>query len=161
VVLVSMLRLIVLHQFEKGIDLTYTLGKLIIISSIEIDLAIIAANAPSLKIYWTKYISSHASTKKSQYESHTLSTLQGPKVLSQASSCHISSNNMRNNTISPDQLAEEGDISMQPGAFYNHSQEALWNSNNGIIVTSSVGVVVQAAPQQQDELEANYYMFDK
>jgi len=63
--------------------------------------------------------------------------------------------------ISPEQLAEEGDISMQPGAFYNHSQEALWNSNNGIIVTSSVGVVVQAAPQQQDELEANYYMFDK
>ena len=156
-----MLRLIVLHQFEKGIDLTYTLGKLIVISSIEIDLAIIAANAPSLKIFWTKYISNPASTKKSQYKSHTLSTLQGPKVLSQASSCHISSNNTGNNMISPEQLAEEGDISMQPGSFYNHSQEALWNSDNGIVVTSSVGVVIHAAPPQQEELEANYYMFDR
>jgi hypothetical protein len=159
-----MLRLIVLHSFEKNIDLTYTLGKLIIISSIEIDLAIIAANAPSLKIYWTKYISKPMPTRKSQYESHTLSTLQGQKVLSQASSCHITSTNRRSNMMSPDQLAalEEGDISqMRPSSFYNHSQENLWKSDSGIIVTSSVGVVVHAAPEQQEELEANYYVFDK
>jgi hypothetical protein len=152
---------IALRLFEKEIDLTYTLGKLIIISSIEIDLAIIAANAPSLKIYWTKYISKPHSTKKVQYESHTLSKLQGPKVLSQASSYHISSNNVPNNVISPEQLTEEGDISMRPGSFYNLSQEALWNSNTAIIATSSVGVVVNAAPQQQEELGANYYLFHK
>jgi len=160
-----MLRLIILHAFEKNIDLTYTLGKLIIISSIEIDLAIIAANAPSLKIYWTKYISKPVPTRKSQYESHTLSTLQGQKVLSQASSCHITSTNRGSqNIMSPDQLAaaEEGDISqIRPSSFYNHSQETLWKIDSSIIVTSSVGVVVHAAPEQQEELEANYYVFDK
>jgi hypothetical protein len=156
-----MLRLIVLHQFEKNVDITYTLGKLIIITSIEIDLAIIAANAPSLKIYWTKYISKPVPTRKSQYESHTLSTLQGQKVLSQASSCHITSSNRRSNMFSPELLVEEADISNAQPTSYNHSQETLWKTDSGIIVTSSVGVEVHTAPEQQEELEANYYVFDK
>ena len=66
--------------------------------------------------------------------------------------------------MSPDQLAaaEEGDISqIRPSSFYNHSQETLWKIDSSIIVTSSVGVVVHAAPEQQEELEANYYVFDK
>lgn len=57
VVLISSLRMIVLREFQKGTDFTYTLGKLIIISSIEIDVAIIAANGPSLKTFWARYIS--------------------------------------------------------------------------------------------------------
>ncbi|PMD65643.1 uncharacterized protein K444DRAFT_608218 [Hyaloscypha bicolor E] len=172
VVLVSMLRIIVLVQFEKNIDLTYTLGKLIIISSIEIDLAIIAANAPSLKIYWSKYISRpNTPTRKDQYESITLSTMEGKKVLSQASSCHISSSNKsgaRSNMISPEIMAEEADIGIaisherMLGELTRGSQEALWNSEDGIIVTSSVGVVVQDKPRQEaGDLEANYYVFDK
>jgi hypothetical protein len=156
-----MLRLIVLHQFEKNIDLTYTLGKLIIITSIEIDLAIIAANAPSLKIYWTKYISKPVPTRKSQYESHTLSTLQGQKVLSQAASCHITSTNRCSNLFSVEPLVEESDISTVRPSSYNLSQETLWKTDSGIIVTSSVGVEVHTAPDQQEELEANYYVFDR
>jgi hypothetical protein len=152
VVLVSMLRIIVLVQFEKNIDLTYSLGKLIIISSIEIDLAIIAANAPSLKIYRSKYISRPSTpTRKDQYESITLSTLQGQKVLSQASSCHISSSKSsgRSNMMSPELMVEEGDIGiaisrMGIGELSRESQEALWKNEDGIIVTSSVGVVVHA-----------------
>jgi hypothetical protein len=166
-----MLRIIVLVQFEKNIDLTYTLGKLIIISSIEIDLAIIAANAPSLKIYWSKYISRpNTPTRKDQYESITLSTLEGKKVLSQASSCHISSSNKsgaRSNMMSPELMAEEADIGnaisheRMLGELTRGSQEALWNSEDGIIVTSSVGVVVQDKPKQEaSDLEANYYVFD-
>jgi hypothetical protein len=168
VVIVSMLRIIVLNLFEKNVDLTYTLGKLIIISSIEIDLAIIAANAPSLKIYWSKYISRPSTpTRKDEYESITLSTLQGQKVLSQASSCHISSTkgNGRSNMMSPELMAEEGDIGIAisragMGDLTRESQEALWKSEDGIIVTSSVGVVVHNKPAQ-DDLEANYYIFDK
>jgi hypothetical protein len=166
-----MLRIIVLVQFEKNIDLTYTLGKLIIISSIEIDLAIIAANAPSLKIYWSKYISRpNTPTRKDQYESITLSTLEGKKVLSQASSCHISSSNKsgsRSIMMSPELMAEEADIGnaisheRMLGELTRGSQEALWNSEDGIIVTSSVGVVVQDKPKQEaGDLEANYYVFD-
>lgn len=160
-----MLRIIVLVAFEKNIDLTYTLGKLIIISSIEIDLAIIAANAPSLKIYWSKYISRPSTpTRKDQYESITLSTLQGQKVLSQASTCHISSQR-RSELRSPELMAEEGDLGISRigiAELSRESQEALWKSEDGIVVTSSVGVVVQDKPEQQDDqLEANYYVFDK
>ena len=173
VVIVSMLRIIVLNLFEKEIDITYTLGKLIIVSSIEIDLAIIAANAPSLKIYWSKYISRPSTpTRKDQYESITLSTLQGQKVLSQASSCHISSTNIaardaRRDQNNPERMAEEGDMGMAITRIGNvdlnrESQEALWTSEDGIIVTSSVGVVVHDKPEQHDDqLEANYYVFDK
>ncbi|PMD31099.1 hypothetical protein L207DRAFT_473067 [Hyaloscypha variabilis F] len=176
VVLVSMLRIIVLNLFEKNIDLTYTLGKLIIISSIEIDLAIIACNAPSLKIYWSKYISRpNTPTRKDQYESITLSTLEGKKVLSQASSCHISSSNKsgrRSNMMSPppELMAEEGDIGIAithermlgEMARRGSSQEALWKTEDGILVTSSVGVVVHDKPHQEaSDLEANYYIFDK
>lgn len=67
--------------------------------------------------------------------------------------------------MSPEQLAslEDGDISqMRPTSWHNHSQEALWKGDTGIIVTSSVGVEVHKAPEQQpEELEANYYIFDK
>ena len=173
VVIVSMLRIIVLNLFEKEIDITYTLGKLIIVSSIEIDLAIIDANAPSLKIYWSKYISRPSTpTRKDQYESITLSTLQGQKVLSQASSCHISSTNIaardgRRDQNNPERMAEEGDIGIAISHIGNEdlcreSQEALWTSEDGIIVTSSVGVVVHDKPEQHDDqLEANYYVFDK
>ncbi len=155
-----MLRIIVLHQFEKNIDLTYTLGKLIVITSIEIDLAIIAANAPSLKIYWSRYISKSVPTRKSQYESHTLSTLQGQKVLSQAASCHITSTNRRSNMFSPDLLVEEGQTPDVRPSSHNYSQESLWKTDSGIIVTSSVGVEVHAARDKQGELEAKYYAFN-
>ncbi len=156
-----MLRLIVLHQFEKNINLTYTLGKLIIITSIEIDLAIIAANAPSLKVYWTKYVSKPLPMRHSEYEAHTLSALQGQKVLSQSSSCHITTMNLRNNMFSPDLLVEAGDISNVQPTSYNQSQETLWKTDNGIVVTSSVGVVVHNVPEQQEEFESNYYVFER
>jgi len=100
-----------------------------------------------------------------------LSTLEGKKILSQASSCHISSNKSgaRSNMMSPELMAEEGDIGiaisherMLAGELSRESQEALWKSEDGIIVTSSVGVVVHDKPKQEEgDLEANYYVFDK
>lgn len=67
--------------------------------------------------------------------------------------------------MSPELMAEEGDIGIAisragMGELTRESQEALWKSEDGIIVTSSVGVVVHAKPAQ-DDLEANYYIFDK
>ena len=69
--------------------------------------------------------------------------------------------------MSPERMAEEGDMGMAITRIGNvdlnrESQEALWTSEDGIIVTSSVGVVVHAKPEQHDDqLEANYYVFDK
>ncbi len=71
--------------------------------------------------------------------------------------------------MSPELMAEEGDI----GIAITHermigemargsSQEALWKTEDGIIVTSSVGVVVHDKQEQEaGDLEANYYVFDK
>ena len=92
--------------------------------------------------------------------------------MSQASSCHISSTNIaardgRRDQNNPERMAEEGDIGIAISHIGNEdlcreSQEALWTSEDGIIVTSSVGVVVHDKPEQHDDqLEANYYVFDK
>ncbi|KAL4922112.1 hypothetical protein BDW62DRAFT_172956 [Aspergillus aurantiobrunneus] len=56
-VVVSCLRIIVLHEFAVNPDFTYILGKMVIISALELDVAIMAANAPSLKAVWLKHVS--------------------------------------------------------------------------------------------------------
>ncbi len=70
----------------------------------------------------------------------------------------------------PELMAEEGDIGIAithermlgEMARRGSSQEALWKTEDGIIVTSSVGVVVHDKPHQEaGDLEANYYIFDK
>lgn len=70
--------------------------------------------------------------------------------------------------MSPELMAEEGDIGIaisherMIGEMTRESQEALWKGEDGIIVTSSVGVVVHDKPRQEaGDLEANYYVFDK
>lgn len=51
--LVSGLRYIVLWQFATDPDFTWTLGKMVIISNLEMQVAIIAANMPAIKAFWT------------------------------------------------------------------------------------------------------------
>jgi hypothetical protein len=93
VVLISSLRMIVLREFQKATDFTYTLGKLIIISSIEIDVAIIAANGPSLKTFWARFVNrtlkTTASSKGYGTSGNKLSDLESSRrkrtMISQAS----------------------------------------------------------------------------
>ena len=56
-VIVSCLRIIILHRFAVDPDFTYILGQMVIISAIELNVAIIAASVPSLKAVWRKHIS--------------------------------------------------------------------------------------------------------
>lgn len=56
-VVVSCLRIIVLHQFAINPDFTYILGQMVIISAVELNVAIMAANAPSFKAIWLKHVS--------------------------------------------------------------------------------------------------------
>ena len=72
-VIVSCLRIIVLHQFAVSADFTYILGKMVIISALELNVAIMAANAPSLKAVWLKHISGSLSSYMSSIQ---LSSLQ-------------------------------------------------------------------------------------
>ena len=155
VVLISSLRIIILNEFQKQVDVTYTLGKLIIVSSIEIDVAIMAANGPSLKTFWSKFLGPQISTiKSSQDQDGTmkkLTNLSGGHrrrpVLSQ-SSCHVMSN------FGPDQV-------IQRDASQNDSDEELWKKDSGIIVTSSVGVETHSAEDHKTPTEDAYNNFDK
>ncbi|GKU12708.1 unnamed protein product [Fusarium langsethiae] len=51
-VLCGALRAIVLLEFAKSTDFTWALGKMVIISAIEIDMGIIAANMPAIKAFY-------------------------------------------------------------------------------------------------------------
>ncbi|KAL7276060.1 hypothetical protein RUND412_000976 [Rhizina undulata] len=55
-IIVSCLRLIILYRFSISTDITWLLGYMVIVSCVEIDLAIIAANVPSFKSLWIKYV---------------------------------------------------------------------------------------------------------
>jgi hypothetical protein len=133
VVLISSLRMIVLQQFQKYTDFTYTLGKLIIISSIEIDVAIIAANGPSLKTFWSRFIS--RSSTKTEYGTtgNKLSDLSSQRkrtMISQAS-CQAMNG--------PDLVIQNG----------SESVEELRKNDSAIIVTSSVGVERSSAESHE------------
>lgn len=52
-VLTSGLRAIILVEFANSPDFTWTLGKMVIISNVEMQVGIIAANMPSLKAFYT------------------------------------------------------------------------------------------------------------
>ncbi|KAF9639898.1 putative integral membrane protein [Lasiodiplodia theobromae] len=69
-VLVSALRLVVLLEFSRSPDFTWTLGKMIIISSFEINVAIIASNMPSMKALWTSWRDGTLSSQQSKYSQH-------------------------------------------------------------------------------------------
>ena len=71
-VIVSCLRIIILHEFAINPDFTYVLGKMIIISSVELNVAITAANVPSFKAIWRKHVTG---TLKGNTDSVNLSSL--------------------------------------------------------------------------------------
>ncbi|KAL6697077.1 hypothetical protein J3F84DRAFT_367953 [Trichoderma pleuroticola] len=52
-VLIGGLRAIILIEFSKSPDFTYSLGKMVIISSAEMSIGIIATNMPALKAFWS------------------------------------------------------------------------------------------------------------
>jgi hypothetical protein len=134
-VLVSILRLIVLREFQTSSDFTYTLGKMIIISSIEIEVAIIAANGPSLKALWSKHVTKTRYTSQNQYSiTHELSKMSSLDPRRQKLPSESSSNN-----FSMGQHVQcKGEASM--GKWQNDSQEKLFKNYAGILVTSTVGV---------------------
>jgi len=53
-VLISGLRIIILHEFTVTTDITYVIGKMIIVASLEIEFAILAVNLPSVKALYNR-----------------------------------------------------------------------------------------------------------
>ncbi|KAL1962759.1 hypothetical protein VTN77DRAFT_9213 [Rasamsonia byssochlamydoides] len=140
-VLVSFLRLIVLHQFDVDPDFTYTLGKMVIISAIELDVAIMAANAPSLKAVWLRHIS-----KKPLTETHPLSYPNEGSRSHELSGISSSSKDHR----------------QEPEQWRTDSEEELFQKKDGIVVTSSVGVQSHRnGTPSSDDLNWPYFEFKK
>ena len=159
-VIVSMLRLIVLREFETSPDFTWALGKLIIISAIELDVAIMAANGPALKTIWSKHISKTAFTGSTDRyaASHELSGMSSSKRRTQRSSTKQSHQRGEDHFSQPRvptevRSASSGEISR------NDSIEKLFKNEDGIVVTTSMGVESRLA-SDPDGHNRPYYQFD-
>ncbi|KAJ5040863.1 uncharacterized protein L3040_005422 [Drepanopeziza brunnea f. sp. 'multigermtubi'] len=140
VVVISVLRLTVLLEFQKFTDFTHSLGKIIIVSCIELEVAIMAANVPSLKIFFATSRGATAGRTGSKQSSadhngnHIMANLTGRpqskgRFLATTSMCRISASK------GPSQLRL---TTPGMGDTMNSSEEEL--AYAGIHVTSSVGV---------------------
>jgi hypothetical protein len=133
VVMISCVRLVVLLEFqEKNADFTWVLGKLIIISSIELEVAIMAANAPSLKILITQRLGPKATDNRKSYSNDASSTSRSQKRKSKfngGASYIVDCVPMSPTTPKESERGIQSD-----------SEENLWKRDSAIIVTSSVGV---------------------
>jgi hypothetical protein len=124
-VLISILRLLVLHEFYANPDFTWVLGKMIIVSALEIEVAIIAANVPSLKTIWVTHMRNGSLSNSGGSGSHALSNMGNSASASRARS-----------RLKQDHLAGKS----TSGTATNVSEEHLFDIENGIKVTSEVGM---------------------
>ncbi|CZS96968.1 uncharacterized protein RCO7_02708 [Rhynchosporium graminicola] len=151
VVIISILRLTVLLEFQKMADFTYSLGKIIIISCIELEVAILAANAPSLRIFFNK------SGDKSHVSGDIkLTNLSGKpaskhKFALTSSSCHVTS---KGGNL--ERLHEREQKSGQS----NSSEESLTKhaGEQGITVTRVVGIESHEAKR---DFKSSSVMYDR
>lgn len=143
VVLISLLRLTVLLEFQKMKDFTYSLGKIIIISSIELEVAIMAANAPSMKILFIKFFGT-PEKKNGSTDRHTLSNMsKSRKMATPLSTCRITGN------CDPE-LGIRGETKSSEKSYGSSEEILRYDSDNGIFVTSSVAVERHDARSSQD-----------
>jgi len=66
-VLVACFRLMPLFELNSSSDFPYVLGKMVITAAIEIQLAIIAVNLPSLKALWTTMAGESSAASKGEH----------------------------------------------------------------------------------------------
>ncbi|KAL1968540.1 hypothetical protein VTN77DRAFT_1750 [Rasamsonia byssochlamydoides] len=134
--LVSLVRLVTLVQFGSSPDFTYPLAKLLLVSAIEIQVAIMAANAPSLKAIWRKHIVKSLGSEypSSHARSHELSAMSSNKrkMAKSAPSGSLSRNDGESRAH---KLAADADAPSDD--WRNDSEEQLFQKEPGITVTSS------------------------
>ena len=131
-VLVSMLRLIVLYQFYVNPDFPYILGRMIIISCVEVEVAIIAANMPSMKaLYMTKVTKRSINGSGNPSGSYRLSSMeQGSKQHRSRGSRPLGRGEMSARDLSA--TATE--------TWRNESEEELFGKEGQIKVTTDINV---------------------
>lgn len=146
-VLVSMLRLIVLYQFYVNPDFPYILGRMIIISAFEIEIAVIAANMPSIKALWTRVIrKGSASGSGGPSGSYRLSSMEPSKQHRSRQLGGVRSH------ISAKDLSAKG-----TDTWRNESEEELFGKSGQIKVTTDIAVK-SVAKTEEDEARGLHKM---
>lgn len=167
--LVSLLRVIVLHEFEVSPDFTWTLGKMVIVSAIELDVAIMASNAASLKAVWRKHFGKTPFESTGQDGSGQSAAGVYPKKKHSAMSNELSnlpytSRSKRSGhtrVTSVDGNTTIGDERTGEREQWNESEEELFREN-GITVTSSVDMFSKKGGLESSaELNRTYFEFPK
>ena len=128
-VLVACLRLIPLFELNSSPDVSYVLGKMVIVAAVEIQLAIIAVNLPSLKALWNKVTGGSSAGSKpgsSRSRSHRMWSLKSSKNRVSRGSITRMENNVKG-------TESEEELWKQAGA-----RQAAQTPESGITVTQEV-----------------------
>lgn len=132
-VMVSMVRLIVLYQFYVNPDFPYILGRMIVISAFEIEIAVIAAKMPSMKALWTSIVTKGSAIGSGGPSgSYRLSSVEPSKQHRSRGSRPIGG--ARGHTSAKDISAKGTDT------WLNESEEELFNKSGHIKVTTDIAV---------------------
>lgn len=154
--LVSCLRVIVLHEFQASPDFTWTLGKMVIVSAIELDIAIMASNAASMKAIWVKYFHSNDASDSSGKQS--LSSIQKQQSNELVNLPYSSRAKRSGHTR---MVSTAGSASQRKKALEgNESEEELFKGT-GITVTSSVALTSKDSGGSSTNLNRVYFEFKK
>ncbi|OCL06105.1 hypothetical protein AOQ84DRAFT_366094 [Glonium stellatum] len=134
-VLISALRLIILYELYISPDLSYVLGKMVIVAALEVEFAVMAVNLPSVKALWNQITggSSSGSGAASGYSgAYKLSSMERKRDGQYKQSSKVSGGRSGN----------RGSVTMlEQGVMSNESEEELFRQQ-GIKVTTNVAVTM-------------------
>lgn len=138
-VLVACLRLIPLFELNSSPDTSYVLGKMVIVAAVEIQLAIIAVNLPSLKVLWNKVTGGSSAGSKPEYSrsrSYKMWTLKSSKNRVSRGSITRLEHNVRS-------TESEEELFKQVGG-----RKATQTPDTGITVTREVDLTSEHRPAE-------------
>lgn len=134
-VFVACFRLIPLLELNSSPDFSYVLGKMVIIAAIEIQLAIIAVNLPSLKALWTTMAGESSAASKGQHR-------HGGSYKPSTSDSHRKKRTNRISRGSITQLEHNGQRTESQEELFTHTgcSHMSGKPDTGIIRTREVAV---------------------
>ncbi len=140
-VITSGLRAIILFEFARSPNFTWALGKMIIISAVEIEVGIVAANMPSIKAFYSSW-RGHTLTGSRSAGSHARygqSGSNGIKLSNGDVEMQSGSRGFSNSRKTPDPMA----LTM------SESEEKLWESRKRVGPTTGYESSMQSGRSVQ------------
>jgi hypothetical protein len=135
-VIIAAGRLIVIYQLYAHTDISYILGRMIIVAALEIEFAIVAVNLPSMKVLYNKMLGESLGGSSGSYKLSSFKRRAGQP--------HNSSGN---------QLGIQNIVgtSKRGAGIDNDSDEALFNYEGQISVTTNIDINTSLRGDSRDE----------